>query len=46
MRQMRWLELIKDYDCLILYHLGKTNVVIDWRIGSIEDFSTATGHGI
>ncbi|KAA0032175.1 ty3-gypsy retrotransposon protein [Cucumis melo var. makuwa] len=26
-RQMRWLELVKDYDCEILYHLGKENVV-------------------
>lgn len=23
MRWRRWLELIKDYDCEILYHLGK-----------------------
>ncbi|KAI3825229.1 hypothetical protein L1987_06707 [Smallanthus sonchifolius] len=29
MRQMRWLELIKDYDCEILYHPGKANVVAD-----------------
>ncbi|KAL4030883.1 hypothetical protein IC575_009137 [Cucumis melo] len=29
MRQMRWLELVKDYDCEILYHLGKANVVVD-----------------
>ncbi|KAL8133546.1 hypothetical protein AgCh_008856 [Apium graveolens] len=27
MRQRRWLELIKDYDCEILYHPGKANVV-------------------
>jgi hypothetical protein len=27
MRQRRWLELIKDYDCYILYHSGKANVV-------------------
>jgi phosphotransferase system HPr-like phosphotransfer protein len=27
MRQRRWLELIKDYDCEINYHSGKTNVV-------------------
>jgi hypothetical protein len=26
-RQMRWLELIKDYDCEINYHPGKANVV-------------------
>ncbi|XP_022040541.1 uncharacterized protein LOC110943093 [Helianthus annuus] len=29
MRQRRWLELIKDYDCDILYHPGKANVVAD-----------------
>jgi hypothetical protein len=27
MRQRRWLELIKDYDLKIHYHLGKANVV-------------------
>ncbi|KAA0067841.1 reverse transcriptase [Cucumis melo var. makuwa] len=26
---MRWLELIKDYDCTIEYHPGKANVVAD-----------------
>ena len=29
MRQRRWLELIKDYDCSINYHPGKANVVGD-----------------
>jgi hypothetical protein len=29
MRQRRWIELIKDYDCCILYHPGKANVVAD-----------------
>ena len=29
MRQQRWLELVKDYDCEILYHLGKANRVAD-----------------
>jgi hypothetical protein len=29
MRQRRWLELIKDYDIEINYHLGKANVVAD-----------------
>ena len=27
MRQHRWLELFKDYDCIVDYHLGKANVV-------------------
>ena len=29
MRQRRWLELVKDYDCEINYHPRKTNVVED-----------------
>ncbi|KAL0551590.1 hypothetical protein IC582_010679 [Cucumis melo] len=29
MRQRRWLELVKDHDCEILYHPGKANVVAD-----------------
>ena len=29
MRQRRWMELIKDYDCMIDYHPGKANVVVD-----------------
>ena len=27
MRQRRWLELLKDYDCGLNYHPGKANVV-------------------
>ena len=27
MRQRRWLDLLKDYDCTIQYHFGKANVV-------------------
>ena len=29
LRQRRWLELIKDYDCTIEYHAGKANVEPD-----------------
>ena len=29
LRQHRWLELFKDYDCIINYHPGKANVVVD-----------------
>ena len=29
MRQRRWLELVKDYDCEIFYHPGKANSVAD-----------------
>jgi len=29
MRQRKWMELLKDYDCEILYHLWKANMVAD-----------------
>ena len=29
MRQHRCLDVVKDYDCEILYHPGKANVVVD-----------------
>ena len=29
LRQRRWLELFKDYDCIIDYHPRKANVVVD-----------------
>nr|GEW45169.1 reverse transcriptase domain-containing protein [Tanacetum cinerariifolium] len=29
MRQQRWLDLLKDYNCEIRYHLGKANMVAD-----------------
>jgi hypothetical protein len=29
MRQRRWVELIKDYNCVIDYHPGRANVVTD-----------------
>ena len=29
LRQLRWLELLNDYDMTILYNQGKTNVVVD-----------------
>lgn len=27
MRQIYWVELLKDYDCIINYHPGKANIV-------------------
>ena len=27
MRQRKWMELLKDYDCTILYYPGKANIV-------------------
>ncbi|KAL0294616.1 UNVERIFIED_CONTAM: Retrovirus-related Pol polyprotein from transposon.6 [Sesamum radiatum] len=29
LRQKRWIEILKDYDCTINFHLGKANVVAD-----------------
>ncbi|KAL0307941.1 UNVERIFIED_CONTAM: Retrovirus-related Pol polyprotein from transposon.6 [Sesamum calycinum] len=29
LRQRRWIELLKDYDCIIDFHPGKANVVAD-----------------
>ena len=29
LRQRHWVELLKDYDCVIDYHPGKANVVAD-----------------
>ncbi|KAL0556761.1 hypothetical protein IC582_005277 [Cucumis melo] len=37
MRQRRWLELLKDYDCEILYHPGKANVApLHWDLERAE----------
>ena len=29
LRQRRWIEFLKDYDCTIEYHPGKANLVAD-----------------
>ena len=41
MRQKRWLELIKDYDCSINYHPSKANVVADALSRKSSCFSAA-----
>ncbi|XP_041009366.1 uncharacterized protein LOC121253422 [Juglans microcarpa x Juglans regia] len=42
MRQWRWLELVKDYDCNINYHLGKANVAVDALIRKPMGLAVAT----
>ncbi|KAL0537392.1 hypothetical protein IC582_026370 [Cucumis melo] len=49
MRQRRWLELVKDYDCEILYHPGKANVVADAlsrKAGQAVEFSLSSDGGL
>lgn len=29
MKQRKWLDVVKDQDCKILYHLGKANLAVD-----------------
>ena len=44
LKQRRWMELLKDYDCSFLYHPGKANVVADAlsrkSAGSLAHIST------
>ena len=53
LRQRRWMELIKDYDCMIDYHPGKANVVantlsrkIMQMIRALNDQLSLTDDGI
>lgn len=44
MRQKWWMELIKDYDLSVLYHIGKANVVANalsrwYNYGAIVDLT-------
>lgn len=29
LRRQRWMKVLNDYDCMILYHMRKANVVAD-----------------
>jgi hypothetical protein len=42
LRQIRWLDLIKDYELEIQYHPGKANVVVDAlsRKGQVNNITT------
>ena len=40
MRQRRWFELVRDYDCSINYHPSKVNVVADALSRKPSSFST------
>ena len=39
MRQHRWLEMVKDYNCTINYHPKKANVVADTLSRKYVSFS-------
>ena len=41
MRQRRWFELVRDYDCSINYHPSKANVVADALSRKLSSFSAA-----
>ena len=42
MRQRRWLDVVKDYNCEILYHPGKTNVAADALNGNASSILLRT----
>ena len=45
LRQRRWMELIKDYDCVIDYHPGKANVVADaFRRKTVQTLRALNAH--
>ncbi len=47
LRQRKWIECLKDYDCVIDYYPRKANVVADALnrkfIGDIKDFECSFG---
>ncbi|XP_070057056.1 uncharacterized protein [Nicotiana tomentosiformis] len=40
LRQRRWLEIQKDYDITILFHLGKANMVVDALSRKVESMGS------
>ncbi|KAJ9544339.1 hypothetical protein OSB04_024046 [Centaurea solstitialis] len=42
--EQRWLDVVKDYDCEILYHLGKANVVADALSRKTSNVSLRIAH--
>ena len=44
LRQRRWLELFKDYDCIVDYHSGKATMVAD-ALNRITIFVLSLKHG-
>ena len=45
MRECWWLDVVKDYDCGILYHPGKANVVanvLSFKAAPIRDIYLRT----
>ena len=46
LRQRRWIELLKDYDCIIDYHPGKVNVVADALSRKTIEKADAINHNV
>ncbi|GJS92747.1 putative reverse transcriptase domain-containing protein [Tanacetum coccineum] len=42
MRQCRWLELLSDYDCVIRYHPGKANVILEAQVEARKEENYGT----
>ena len=46
LRQRRWIELLKDYDCTIDYNPGKANIVADALSRKTIEKEDATNHKV
>ncbi|XP_075485331.1 uncharacterized protein LOC142525043 [Primulina tabacum] len=44
MKQRRWMDLLKDYDCEIQYHPGKVNVIADALSRKVVDVNLSSIH--
>ncbi|GJS71313.1 reverse transcriptase domain-containing protein [Tanacetum coccineum] len=42
MRQLRWLELLSDYDCKLRYHPGKANMILNAQVEARKEENYGT----